>query len=272
MRPTLSTWLRGKRAGVRVLLGLVRHVHNWREVWRCRKRRQAVERIALRRGPTIFGRATDDAFGLFWEIVVERNYTHRWFYRPRRGDTVVDLGANIGVFALECQRLAAGVRVLAAEPNPQTFRQLRRNVDANGLDGTVHAWPVAVGRERRPLYLKPGADTSGHQELVPEGAGEPIPCETLDDFFARAGIDGCELLKIDTEGAELDIVAGASAALWQTIRRVVIEYHDNVHPGAGAQLERRLAALGYDCRRVPTPGYPHLGHLYAVRPALGERP
>lgn len=260
---TVRERLRGKWAGARVLAQLLRHTQNGWEIRRRRKRHTSVERIALRRGPTIHARRDDDLFALFWEIVVQQHYTRPWFYRPRAEHTVVDLGANIGVFALACQRLAPGITVHAAEPNPDTYGRLRHNVERNGLDGVVHTYQLAVGRQRGTLYLKPGATVTGHQQLTAGASGTPIPCETLDGLFGRAALEQCDLLKIDTEGAELDIVEGASAALWRRIRRVVIEYHDNVHSEAGVRLERQLSQLGYVCRTEQTPGYPHLGYLYA---------
>ncbi len=259
-RLTIREWLGSKRSGATVLFQLLKHLENGWDVWRRRRRGQPVARLALRGGPPIHARPEDDGIGLFGEIVVQRCYTQPWFYRPRPTDTVVDVGANVGCFVLECQHRAPGIRVHAVEPNPSTFEQLLENVKRNELQTVVTAYQLAVSDQRGSLYLEPGGYTTGHQGLTRSGDGQPVRCETLDDLFARAGIERCDLLKIDTEGGEVSIVEGATPDLWDAVERVVLEYH---RPDTGSRLERYLTGLGFQCRREPNPGCPHLGLLYA---------
>jgi len=262
---TLSQWFRSKRAGVNALVQLLRHLTNGWEVWRQLKRGSPITRLTLRSGPTIHARPEDSAFGLFWEIFVDRCYLGRDFYHPKPGDTVVDLGANIGVFVLQCQHTTPGVRVHAVEPNPPTFAQLKHNLADNRLEHSVAVYPLAISGNHGSLYLKQGVPVSGHQQLLTSGDGDPIPCITIEGLFAHAGIEHCDLLKIDTEGAELAIVEGASRDIWPLIQRVVLEYHDNIHPGCGERLHHYLTRMGFASQIKPTPGFPHLGMIYARR-------
>lgn len=257
----VGEWVRGKLFSLRILVQCTRHLTNGVDVWAAVRRRRPVTHLALRGGLVIHARPEDDGFGLFWEIIAERCYTGRVFYRPQPEHTVVDIGANIGVFVLECQRRAPGIRVHAVEPAPTTVAQLRANLEANRLAERVTVHELAVSDAEGTLHLTPGADLTGHQVLNKRGAGPEIPAVTLDGLFARAGIERCDLLKIDTEGAEMDIVHGASPEVWPRVGRVVIEYH---YPGYADAIASRLTDLGFRTRVAPTPGEPHLGLVYGV--------
>ena len=184
---TMPMWLRSKQAGANLLLQLLKHTTNGWKVWRQIKTGEPVTRLDLRGGPTIYARPKEDnVYRLFWEIMVERSYTTRDFYWPMPDHTIVDIGANIGVFALECQRIAPGVRIHAVEPSPGTFAQLQQNLLYNRLDASITPYRLAVSDHHGSPYLKPGAETSAHQELISSGNGDPIPCVTLDKLFTRA--------------------------------------------------------------------------------------
>ena len=234
------------------------------------RRREAVPSLSLRHGPTVFARPQDDAVGMFLEIVAGRCYTRRAFYRPTPSDTVVDIGANIGVFALECHRQAPGIRVHAVEPHPGTCAQLRLNVERNQLGDTIAVHELAVADCAGLMYPTPGVSTSGHQSLTREGNGTGIPTVALHELFDRLGLDRCDLLKVDTEGAELLIVEGAREDVWLRIPRAVFEYHDLEDSGRGERLRSHLTALGYTCVVVPHAHTTIVGLVYATRKPLSE--
>jgi len=159
-------------------------------------------------------------------------------FLPRPGWLVVDVGANIGVFA--AQAATRGARVHAFEPNPGTYARLLRTVCANKLH--VTARPVAVGAQRgwatltsyeasTPLgtIVTGGwAALTSHEASTPldtvvtAGAGLPVPVVTLDEELAD--VPHIDLLKIDTEGSEADVLRGASQVLRRT-DRIVAKYH-----------------------------------------------
>jgi len=258
----IESFARRKLFHARVLARFSRHVENPWEAFRSFRSDPPLAEFKVRGGPTLRARREDKGAVLFWEVFVQRCYSPPGFYAPRRGDTIVDLGANIGTFVLYCQTRAPGVRVVAAEPVPATYAQLRRNVEANRLEAAVSTYSVAVSDHRGSLYLAPQAE-SGHNALVAAGEGEPIPCITLDDLFERAQVGRCDLLKIDTEGAEHAILEGASRGLWSRVRNIALEHHDA--PASGGRIERFLTGLGYSVRHEPIKGYPKLGMLYATR-------
>src|SRR5947209_6786407 len=90
-----------------------RHLRNGREVWEAFRDGAPVRLLEVRDGPTIAGRPNDEMLGTFLEIFVDGCYLRPDFYRPSKGDTIVDLGANIGIFALQCAWAAEDLRVIA---------------------------------------------------------------------------------------------------------------------------------------------------------------
>ncbi len=263
-------WIRGKWQAARFFARLAPHVTNLRDIRLHLRTNTPITRLAMRGGFTLHARPEDQAFLPFLEIVVDRCYTRPTFYAPKGGHTVVDLGANIGALVLECARRASGVRVVAAEPNPGTFTQLRHNIAANALGDRVTALPLAVSDRPGRLHLAHGDALSGHQQLSSEGTGPGIEAVTLDELYARGNVEHCDLLKIDTEGAELAIVEGATDAVWRRTDRIVIEYHEWIpQPGAG-RLAERLGAAGFIVRDEPLGSVANRGLLYAWKPGCAS--
>lgn len=131
----------------------------------------------------------------------------------RPGDTFVDVGANIGMHTLAAARAVQGQgRVVAFEPYEPTARLLAGTVWLNGLANVVEIHQAAVSRAPGTQALHIGA-TSGHHSLFElQDAGVAartvdVPVVRLDDALGAGTL--VQLLKIDVEGAELDVVEGA---------------------------------------------------------------
>ena len=126
------------------------------------------------------------------------------------GATVVDVGANIGYNTIyAARRVGPGGRVIAIEPAVDNLAVLRRNIAANHLRNVV-VKSVAAGRrhETRDLFLR--GDISAVNSLFPESyyaavtSVARVTVAPVDDL-----VDGhVSLVKIDVEGAELDVLAG----------------------------------------------------------------
>ena len=130
----------------------------------------------------------------------------------RRGDTFVDVGANIGYFSLLAAKLVGpGGRVVAIEASPGIFAALARHVEHNGADNVrLMQCAVADTRGRLRLYRAPewnlGA-TSLYCEpgFVEEGEVDAAP---LSELLTRAEAERARVIKIDVEGAEAAAVRG----------------------------------------------------------------
>lgn len=165
----------------------------------------------------------------------------------RPGAVALDVGANVGAYAvLLGQWVRPAGRVYAFEPAPDTFHGLEGHIRLNGLgDVVTPVRAAAAGFTGRATLSVDGI--SGENRLA-EGGGEPVEAVTLDDFCAREGITP-SFIKIDVEGAELDVLRGAR----ETIRRagpglaLFMEMHPAIWPKLGygrAELEAELATHG----------------------------
>ena len=128
----------------------------------------------------------------------------------RPDDLLVDIGANVGSYTMLGG--AAGAQVLAVEPIPDTFAWLKRNIAVNGLDARVVALNLGLGRDEGQLRFTRGLDTVNHVLEAGESADDVIevPVCTLDKVLEGRRPT---LIKIDVEGYETEVLAGAGQAL-----------------------------------------------------------
>jgi FkbM family methyltransferase len=131
------------------------------------------------------------------------------FLRP--DDHFVDVGANVGSYTVLAG--AAGARTTSFEPVPLAFTRLERNVSVNGLGSRVSARREGIGRASGRLLFRTDRDTANHVVAPGEPGADSaveVPVTTLDEAI---GPGQATLLKIDVEGMELEVVAGAQRVL-----------------------------------------------------------
>lgn len=164
----------------------------------------------------------------------------------RPGDSVVDIGANIGAYTLYLAGLVGpGGRVLAVEPQPSVLGRLRENLALNP-ELTVTVAPVALGAQAGEALFETNAGNEGEGKLAQTGAtaGIKVPVATLHDLVLRSGLSRIDALKIDVEGWEpqvlLPFFATAPKTLWP--RLMVIE---RVNDRWQVDLTGKLKARGY---------------------------
>jgi FkbM family methyltransferase len=126
------------------------------------------------------------------------------------GDVVLDVGANIGYYTLLfARRVGRAGKVFAFEPDPDNFRLLTRNVQANGYDNVVLV-PRAVTDRSGTARLYLCADNKGDHRLYDSGDSRPsvvVSTVALDDYFA--GYKGpIDFIKMDTQGSEAAALRG----------------------------------------------------------------
>lgn len=126
--------------------------------------------------------------------------------RLEGGFTFLDIGANIGAYALFVAALAGPrARILAVEPQPDVFDRLTYNIAQNPF-GTVKAVACAVADKAGELTLFVDPRNRGESSLkivgTNEGARIRVPAVTLLDLARSEGIDRIDAIKLDVEGAE----------------------------------------------------------------------
>ena len=236
---------------------------------------------------------------LYQEIFEDEEYL-RHGITLADGDTVFDVGANIGLFTLFVHTKCRA-RVFSFEPSPPTFDALRTNVELHGIDARPYQCAVSdrAGSAQFTFYPKVSASSGlyadaaqdagvtrafiGNQgelgryadELL-EGRFESVTytCQlrTLSDVIREQGVERIDLLKVDVEKSEQDVLRGISEEDWQKIAQVVLEVHDT-----GGRLEAVTSLLEAHGFRLHVDQYlafenTGLYEVYAIHPARAARP
>lgn len=185
------------------------------------------------------------------------------FLRP--GDVVLDAGAHIGTFAIPMgDRVGPRGRVYAFEGSAETFALLERNVAANDRHGVIEAhWAVVADRPGRfepvtrransgaTFFLEAGG---GGRTAVPTdsgasgGQGACGPAVVVLDQWLPGRTERLDLIKIDVEGMEPRVLAGATVLLKRFRPLVYVEVNRDALARQGEtaeRLESQLGRLGY---------------------------
>jgi FkbM family methyltransferase len=184
--------------------------------------------------------------------------TTKLFQRiARPGMVVIDVGAHVGYYTLLAARqVGARGKVYAFEPEPANFSLLQQNVALNGY-GNVVATKSAVSNRVGPATLFLTSLDSGrhstHHHGLPGDGTVAVAATTLDAFLQAEGWPAVDLIKVDVEGAELDVLEGMEQLLRKPGElKLIIEFNPFSLHNAGAnpiQLLEKLASwqFGIHC-------------------------
>ncbi|MEU4477587.1 amino acid adenylation domain-containing protein [Micromonospora sp. NPDC023966] len=214
---------------------------------------------------------------LYDEIFVQQVYLRDGIVL-RPGATVLDVGANIGMFSLFVHSVCPDATIHAFEPVPSVVDLLRRNVAEFGVPATVHGFGLSRAAGEDSFTYYPGYSMmSGHAAYADPDAevavikryltnerdagadGRDVLLDRVDELLAErfagrqltvpvrplsAVLDELaparvDLLKIDVQRAEADVLAGLADRHWPLIAQVAMEVHD----APGTETAGRLAEL-----------------------------
>src|SRR5262249_41973037 len=150
---------------------------------------------------------------------------------------VLDVGANVGSYTLLFAMWAgAAGRVFAFEPAPEAREGLRMHVALNGLADRTEIVPVAassaVGTARFHVDGSSGANAIAAAGQRGDAASIDVETTTIDAFCERRRLRP-DVIKIDVEGAELDVLRGARRVLRQPGLQAFLEFHPSVWASRG---------------------------------------
>ncbi|MHA1469492.1 MAG: FkbM family methyltransferase [Candidatus Asgardarchaeia archaeon] len=203
---------------------------------------------------------------IYAEIFEQENYSYNQC-KVEKGDIVVDIGANVGIFSRYAY-MNGGREIFSFEPEIKSFYCLERNQSSN-----QKVYNFGFSNENKVSFLNIDKYTGGHTILnndtnnTKTGETQIIGCISLNYFLdnIKSHID---FLKIDAEGSELDIFKGISDHNLLKINKICMEYHNFMFyfdKSRRDQLLNRFLSSGFHTHALFLGANNHIQMLYMWR-------
>ena len=237
---------------------------NWFEIALPIATHKAPARVILKNGARFESHAINwpDVYSIFMQEI----YTP-YYFPIEQNDLMVDIGANIGVFTVYAASRTRNT-VYAFEPFPDNFKALEQNVRANRFHNVMPYQTAVCDRTGTELFLDAGVSQHHRLKKVALGTTEKyveVPSITLQDFMDTHHIEQIDFLKMDCEGSEGIILSSTPKDYLQRIRKIVMEFHDQISKLKHDQIQELLEDAGFTTNMEWGTEKFKLGFLYAWR-------
>ena len=217
---------------------------------------RAIVIARLRCGLELFAPA-DDFIGRSVYFFGNLNPKLTWLFKRvlRAGDTVLDIGANLGLMSLHAHNFVKGTgRVIAIEPQPRLVGLLRASLARNQIEN-IEVHETALGEKNSKMVLSVPGINRGSASLVRtlDDVDETflVKVRRTSDLLNEIHAGHCRLVKIDVEGFEAEVVAGAMD-YWRECPPDVIVFEFNSNEEfTKSTVFRLLASLDYRFFAMP---------------------
>ena len=185
------------------------------------------------------------------EIITKKCYSPNPDFEIGPNDTIVDAGANVGVFAIHASLAATRGRLFAIEPDAENFRFLQENIRANELTTDIVSIPVALCDKKGTVRLY--KTNPGNNSILGSFSDEdPVAIQTcksvtIGNLIEQYSLKQIDFMKVDIEGAEF-LLFKDHKWLDQT-RRIAMEVH--THMGNANDIKAELARSGFSVITAP---------------------
>ena len=184
-------------------------------------------------------------------------------YGITENDTVIDIGAHIGLFSLRVSNFCTKGKIFSYEPIKDNFECLISNIKLNQLE---HVLPfnLAVSSNSSELDIFLNDDESGHSIFSEKNKKITVNSISLREIFDQNNIKICKLLKLDCEGSEYSIIDALPLEYFERIENIVIEYHlADTKPEYSKKLINKIKNAGFTIETKPH--YNDMGFLIAKK-------
>jgi FkbM family methyltransferase len=152
-------------------------------------------------------------------------------FNPKKGDTVIDIGAHIGRYTItSSKRVGNTGKVVAIEADPDNFRILKRNIALNNLTNVLPLNYAVFSTKTRMKLYEQSASAKYNSLMLARAAKSrnyvEVNADTLDSILMQNGINQVNWIKIDVEGAELEVLKGSAKTLSGENIFLFVEIHN----------------------------------------------
>ena len=193
------------------------------------------------------------------DTIIDDDYQISTIRQPIK--TIIDIGAGLGDFTLMAAKKFPQAKIFAFEPNPDQFKLLKENIKLNNIKN-VKSYQTAVGTKKS--YLLHLFSFNIHSSTLKTNKSKKtikVKGLRLDNFIKNK----VDLLKIDCEGAEIDILKSISDNKMGLIKRIIIEYHSNIIQNEDKKILTILRNWPYKISIKKNNLIPGTGYIFATR-------
>lgn len=194
----------------------------------------AITEVDYRGKPVHYREGSSDAL-VIYEILLKGRKSEYWHVRlPKAEDVkvVLDIGANVGAATVFFSELYPTAKIHAFEPIPANLAILKMNAASRGRPGSIECHLLALSDRDGELQMihSPGAHNHGGWSFYQRGAAGneekvSVPVRKSGDFVRELGLERIDVIKIDTEGAEKEILHGLTPEQLASVQYIVGELH-----------------------------------------------
>ncbi len=235
----------------------------WWQILISRISKKPLTRVTLHNGLTIEGRSQSVITDLIYEIFIEETYNPALF-KIKPGNTVMDIGANVGVYSMYAAHAGAG-QIYAIEPSEINTHYITENFSHNRLSAPVILQEAVSDHEgTAKLYAGPLDSHNllfNHNHVEKFEKYTQVKTTTLEKIFDQYQIERVDFLKLDCEGSEGAIFATTPPAVWEKVKKIALEYHNPMSILNDRQLLHILRSLGFKTKQVRSDNW--YGYIYA---------
>jgi len=166
-------------------------------------------------------------------------------------DTIIDIGAHVGLFSLLVSQLCKTGKILSFEPARENFDLFVSNLKLNHVKNILpFNMVVSKNSGRSNLFLN--NDQSAHSIFSKSSESVNVESISLQKIFEDNKISSCKLLKLDCEGAEYEIIDSLPLEYLGRIQNLVIEYHSaDTKPELVKNLILKIKNAGFKIETRP---------------------
>jgi FkbM family methyltransferase len=195
----------------------------------------------------VFYRSSTSDMILIYEILLQSKYKSEYFFPNELNPKVIfDIGGNIGITAIYLASIFPGAKIYTFEPLPDNFEILEKNIQKYD---NIEAFNIGLGSKNGnfKVYLSSDSENFGGISFYPDPIGNNsdsfISCEVknINEVMTMLNIKSVDLIKIDTEGAEYDILTAIKESILKNASWVTGELHGN----QDFELLNYLSKLGF---------------------------
>lgn len=191
---------------------------------------------------------------LFWyglDNAWEKASFKLWKELSKNAKTILDIGANTGIYSLISGSINPSANIYAFEPIKSVYEKLSYNIELNSFGPNVKLYEVALSdfTGGATIYLEKNAthalSVTVNKSLLPDGTEyrtEKIKTLRLDKFIEDEGLDKIDLIKIDVETHEPEVLTGMGIYIEQFRPTILIEILDNE---IGERVQQLVGHLNY---------------------------